>query len=96
MDIPIGVVFIASNFLLTVYKCMVKEWTGLTFRAMNAHTIYERFKKNKSSIHGSYRLPGNPLDIYDNLVNDGIVSFRDGKLHRCDTELQTLRAMWVR
>jgi hypothetical protein len=32
-------------------------------------------------LHGSYRLPGNPLDIYDNLVNDGIVSFRDGKVH---------------
>lgn len=55
-----------------------------TNRAMNVHTIYERFKKHKSSIHGSYRLPGNPLDIYDNLVNDGIVSFRDGKLHHCE------------
>lgn len=55
-----------------------------TNRAMNAHTIYERFKKERSSIHGSYRLPGNPLDIYDNLVNDGIVSFRDGQLHECE------------
>jgi|JI9StandDraft_1071089.scaffolds.fasta_scaffold02411_8 murein DD-endopeptidase MepM/ murein hydrolase activator NlpD len=55
-----------------------------TNRAMNAHTIYERFKKHRSSIHGSYRLPGNPLDIYDNLVNDGVVSFRDGKMHHCE------------
>lgn len=52
-----------------------------TNRAMNAHTIYEKFKKDRSSIHGSYRLPGNPLDIYDNLVNDGVVSFKDGKKH---------------
>jgi hypothetical protein len=55
-----------------------------TNRAMNAHTIYERFKKDRSSIHGSYRLPGNPLDIYENLLSDGIVSFRDGKLHECE------------
>lgn len=58
-----------------------------TNRAMNAHTIYERFKKNKSSIHGSYRLPGNPLDIYDNLVNDGILRFNDGKLHKCEYQV---------
>jgi murein DD-endopeptidase MepM/ murein hydrolase activator NlpD len=55
-----------------------------TNRAMNAHTMYERFKKHKSSIHNSYRVAGNPLEIYDNLVNDGIVSFRDGKLHDCE------------
>jgi hypothetical protein len=58
-----------------------------TNRAMNAHTIYERFKKDRSSIHGSYRLPGNPLDIYDNLVNDGVISFRDGKTHACEYRL---------
>jgi murein DD-endopeptidase MepM/ murein hydrolase activator NlpD len=61
-----------------------------TNRAMNAHTIYERFKKDRSSIHGSYRLPGNPLDIYDNLVNDGIVSFRDGQLHECEYRIQDI------
>lgn len=55
-----------------------------TNRAMNAHTIYERFKKDRSQLHGSYRLPGNPLDIYDNLVNDGIVTFNDGKLHNLE------------
>lgn len=50
-------------------------------KAMNAHTYYEMHKKNKSSIHRSYRLPNNTLDIYDNLLNDGILSFNDGKLH---------------
>lgn len=69
---------------LQVYGQRMDRLDFTTNRAMNAHTIYERFKKNKSSIHGSYRLPGNPLDIYDNLVNDGIVSFRDGKLHQCE------------
>lgn len=69
---------------LQVYGQRMDKLDFTTNRAMNAHTIYERFKKDRSSIHGSYRLPGNPLDIYDNLVNDGIVSFRDGKQHTCE------------
>jgi hypothetical protein len=67
-----------------VYGQRMDKLDFTTNRAMNAHTLYERFKKNRSQIHGSYRLPGNPLDIYDNLVNDGIVSFRDNKLHNCE------------
>jgi len=69
---------------LQVYGQRMDKLDLTTNRAMNAHTIYERFKKDRSSIHGSYRLPGNPLDIYDNLVNDGIVSLRDGKQHTCE------------
>jgi hypothetical protein len=69
---------------LQVYGQRMDRLDFTTNRAMNAHTIYERFKKDRSSIHGSYRLPGNPLDIYDNLVNDGVVSFRDGKTHDCE------------
>ncbi|MFN0033187.1 MAG: M23 family metallopeptidase [Flavobacteriales bacterium] len=69
---------------LQVFGQRLDKLDFTTNRAMNAHTIYERFKKNRSSIHGSYRLPGNPLDIYDNLVNDGVLSFRDGKLHKCE------------
>lgn len=69
---------------LQVYGQRMDRLDFSTNRAMNAHTIYERFKKHRSSIHGSYRLEGNPLDIYDNLVNDGIVSFRDGKVHNCE------------
>ncbi len=69
---------------IQVYGQRMDRLDFTTNRAMNAHTIYERFKKDRSQIHGSYRLPGNPLDIYDNLVNDGIVSFNDGKIHQLD------------
>jgi len=72
---------------LQVYGQRMDRLDFATNRAMNAHTIYERFKKDRSSIHGSYRLPGNPLDIYDNLVNDGIISFRDGNTHTCEYRL---------
>lgn len=68
---------------LQIYGQRMDKLDFTTNRAMNAHTIYERFKKHKSSIHGSYRLPGNPLDIYDNLVNDGIYNFSDDKIHEC-------------
>jgi hypothetical protein len=73
-----------------VYGQRMDKLDFTTNRAMNAHTIYERFKKNKSSIHGSYRLPGNPLDIYENLVNDGILSFRDNKIHQCEYVLMDI------
>jgi len=66
---------------LQVYGQRMNRLDFTTNRAMNAHTIYERFKKDRSQLHGSYRLPGNPLDIYDNLVNDGIVTFKDDKEH---------------
>lgn len=69
---------------LQVYGQRMDKLDFATNRAMNAHTIYEKFKKDKSQIHGSYRLPGNPLDIYDNLVNDGIVTFKDGKKHKIE------------
>jgi hypothetical protein len=72
---------------LQVYGQRMDRLDFTTNRAMNAHTIYEKFKKSRSQIHGSYRLPGNPLDIYDNLVNDGILSFRDGKLHQCEYKI---------
>ncbi|MFM7309929.1 MAG: M23 family metallopeptidase, partial [Flavobacteriales bacterium] len=50
-------------------------------RAMNAHTIYKQFKKSGTDLHRSYRLPGNPLNIYYGLVNEGIVTFSDDQKH---------------
>jgi hypothetical protein len=51
-----------------------------TTRALNAHTLYPKFRTTKSSIHRSYRLPGNPLGIYEKLVNDGKLSVPEGSL----------------
>ncbi|MCC6599546.1 MAG: M23 family metallopeptidase [Crocinitomicaceae bacterium] len=69
---------------LQIYGQRMDRLDFATNRAMNAHTLYERYKKDRSQIHGSYRLPGNPLDIYDNLVNDGIVTLKDGKDHQVE------------
>jgi hypothetical protein len=43
-------------------------------RALNAHTIYSKYRTTKASIHRSYRLPGNPLGIYERLVNEGKIT----------------------
>ena len=43
-------------------------------RALNAHTIYPKYRTTKASIHRSYRLPGNPLGIYKTLVNEGKIT----------------------
>ncbi|MBL7943878.1 MAG: peptidoglycan DD-metalloendopeptidase family protein, partial [Flavobacteriales bacterium] len=67
---------------LLIFAQTLNELDFATNRAINAHTWYEKFKKEKTSIHRSYRLVNNPLHIYDNLVNDGIVSFRDGRVHQ--------------
>lgn len=48
-------------------------------RALNAHTIYSKYRTTKASIHRSYRLPGNPLGIYENLINDGKIAAPEGK-----------------
>ena len=45
---------------------------------MNAHTIYPKFRATKSSIHRCYRLPGNPLGIYDKLINNGKILVPEG------------------
>jgi hypothetical protein len=75
---------------LQVYGQQMDRLDFTTNRAMNAHTIYEKFKKDRSSIHGSFRLPGNPLDIYDNLVNDGVVTFKDGQKHQIEYVVKDL------
>jgi hypothetical protein len=76
---------------LIVYAQQMDNLEFGTTRSMNAHTIYEVFKKNRSQIHRSYRLPNNMLDIYDNLVNDGIVTFKDDKVHQIEYKVTDIK-----
>lgn len=48
-------------------------------RALNAHTMYSKYRTTKASIHRSYRLPGNPLGIYEKLINEGKIAAPEGK-----------------
>ncbi|MEJ5994304.1 M23 family metallopeptidase [Pedobacter sp. Du54] len=51
-------------------------------RAINSHIDYPAYLNFKRSIQKSFVDPGNPLEIYSNLVNNGRISFTDGKLHQ--------------
>ena len=76
---------------LVVYAQQMDKLDFGTTRSMNAHTFYEIFKKNRSQIHRSYRLPNNMLDIYDNLVNDGILTFTDDQLHSIEYSVTDIK-----
>ena len=50
-------------------------------REINCYKDYELFHKNYWHYHKSFREPGNTLEIYDQLVNEGILEFYDDSLH---------------
>ena len=51
-------------------------------RAINAHLDYPTLLKAGIKIQKSFVEPGNPLQIYSNLVNSGRIVFNDGQLHQ--------------
>lgn len=51
-------------------------------KAINSHIDYAAYLNLKRSIQKSFVDPGNPLQIYSNLVNSGRIVFADGKLHQ--------------
>jgi murein DD-endopeptidase MepM/ murein hydrolase activator NlpD len=53
-------------------------------RGINSHIDYEERMKSKSAIQKCCVAPNNPLSIYRNLVNKGILNFQDDKLHAID------------
>jgi hypothetical protein len=52
-----------------------------TNRFINAHADYAAFKKEKSSIHRTFRLPYNDLPIYKTIQNDGRIFLTDDDTH---------------
>jgi hypothetical protein len=61
-----------------IYSQRMDSLSFTNNRAMNAHTIYPKFRATKTSIHRCYRLPGNPLGIYDSLINNGRIIVPEG------------------
>jgi hypothetical protein len=58
-----------------------------SWRAINTYMDFNLFKNKSWHYHRSYVAPYNPLGIYKSVVNNGIVSFRDGKTHQMRYEL---------
>ena len=65
----------------TVYTSALERFTFDNSKAINSHIDYPTYLRTKQSIQKSFVDPGNPLQIYFNLVNNGRISFNDGKTH---------------
>ncbi|MBC7615980.1 MAG: M23 family metallopeptidase [Pedobacter sp.] len=65
-----------------IYTSALERFSFENSRAINSHIDYPAFLNFKRSVQKSFVDPGNPLKIYSNLVNNGRISFSDGKLHQ--------------
>jgi murein DD-endopeptidase MepM/ murein hydrolase activator NlpD len=64
-----------------VYTSAMEKFQFQNSRAINSHIDYPTYLNTKRSIQKSFVDPGNPLQIYTNLVNRGRITFADGRLH---------------
>src|SRR5215217_2726946 len=65
-----------------VYISSLERFEFENSKAINSHIDYPMYLNSKRSIQKSFVDPGNPLKIYSNLVNNGRISFTDGKRHQ--------------
>lgn len=67
---------------LLVNSFTIDELAYEKSRQMNSHIDFEEFVSTKRRIQKTYIEPGNRLDIYSNIVNNGIVNISDGAKHK--------------
>ncbi len=65
----------------TIYTSALERFTFDNSKAINSHIDYPTYLRTKQSIQKSFVDPGNPLNIYFNLINSGRITFNDGKTH---------------
>ncbi len=65
-----------------IYTSALERFSFENSRAINSHIDYPALLNFKRSVQKSFVDPGNPLQIYSNLVNNGRINFNDGKLHQ--------------
>ncbi|RYG19414.1 MAG: M23 family metallopeptidase, partial [Chitinophagaceae bacterium] len=70
-----------------IFTSALERFSFENSRAINSHIDYPAYLNFKRSIQKSFVDPGNPLQIYSNLVNSGRISFTDGKLHQLNYTL---------
>ena len=66
----------------TIFTSALERFSFENSKAINTHIDYPAFLNQKRSIQKSFVDLGNPLKIYSNLVNNGLTTFDDGKLHQ--------------
>jgi murein DD-endopeptidase MepM/ murein hydrolase activator NlpD len=64
-----------------IYTSALERFSFENSKAINSHIDYPALLNLKKSIQKSFVDPGNALQIYSNLVNNGRITFTDGNLH---------------
>jgi len=75
----------------TIYH---SAFTGLFFdhnRALNSYIDYATYIIKSQRIQKSFVEPGNPLTIYSNLVNNGLIDIRDDKVHEMQYQVKDIK-----
>lgn len=65
----------------TVFTSSLERFAFENSKAINSHIDYPAFMTTKRSIQKSFKDPGNPLEIYNNLVNNGRIELTDQQVH---------------
>ncbi|MES2419493.1 MAG: M23 family metallopeptidase [Bacteroidota bacterium] len=65
-----------------IYTSALERFSFENSKAINSHIDYPAFISLKRSIQKSFVDPGNPLQIYSNLINSGRITFNDERLHQ--------------
>lgn len=64
-----------------IFTSALERFSFENSKAINSHIDYPAFLNLKRSIQKSFVDPGNPLQIYSSLVNNGRITFNDNNLH---------------
>lgn len=64
-----------------VFKASMAKLDFSTARYVHAFRDYDEYRSHDRTVYNCYRLPGNELDVYEQLVNDGFIDLRPGAVH---------------
>jgi murein DD-endopeptidase MepM/ murein hydrolase activator NlpD len=64
-----------------IFTSALERFSFENSKAINSHIDYPTLINLKKSIQKSFLSPGNPLQIYSNVINNGIINFDDGQIH---------------
>jgi murein DD-endopeptidase MepM/ murein hydrolase activator NlpD len=64
-----------------IFTSSLEKFSFENSKAINSHIDYPAFLTSKRSIQKSFVDPGNPLQIYSGLVNNGRIEFNDLQTH---------------
>lgn len=65
----------------TVYTSALERFSFENSKGINSHIDYPTYMTSRSRVQKSFKDPGNPLQIYYHLVNNGRIQVNDEALH---------------